>query len=200
MIPQADKSIPIRDIALAEQAASGDAGAKRTLVERLMPKVRTTIHYLAPQDRDADDLVQSAFIEILRSVHLFRGESRLETWATRIAVRCAVAQLRTRRRRFRLLAPEPDVGEPADNQTPERSSEQYQLRRHIRALLQNLSVDQRTVIVLKLVHGMSMKEIADVTDTPLNTARERLRVGRKQFRRLMLQDPVLRDWIERRER
>ncbi len=199
MIPRVNKNDPSLDRELARRAADGDTAARRRLVDKLMPRVRSTVHYLAPGDSDADDLVQLSFIEILRSIALFRGDCRLETWASRIAVRTTISQLKERRRRLRWLDPRPEADlEPVDERTPEGQSEQLQLRRHIKRLLERLPVAQRVVIVLRLVQGMSLNEIAEITDAPLNTTRERLRVGRKGFQRYLKQDPVLRDWMKRR--
>jgi RNA polymerase sigma-70 factor (ECF subfamily) len=191
-----EKPSEMSDSDLATQAASGDKAAKRKLVERLMPRIRSTIHYLAPKDRDADDLVQLTFIEILHSISSFRGECLLETWASKIAVRTAMHHLK--KRRFHLWSKDEEAKEPSHNVTPERQSEQLQLRRHLKQLLERLPLEQCTVIVLRFVHGMSLNEIAEVTESPLNTARERLRVGRQKFQRYMLQDTVLVDWMERR--
>jgi RNA polymerase sigma-70 factor (ECF subfamily) len=198
-IPRIDRDRDATDRAIAELAAHGDTAAKRKLVERLLPRVRTTIHYLSPGDSEADDLVQITLIEILHSVGTFRGESRLETWAAKIAVRTSMHHLKARQKLLGLFVSRHDF-EPATRATPEHASERLQLRRRIKALLNRLSMEQRTVIVLKLVEGMSLNEIAEITDSPVNTVRERLRVGRKRFRKYLVQDPMLRDWMDRTER
>ncbi len=186
------------DATLTVAAASGDMAAKRLLVDRLLSSVRTTLHYLAPGDRDADDLVQSAMIEILRSVGSFRGAGNLELWACRVAIRTAMHYLRNRRSRHRLLPEAPPL-EPIDTETPEASFERLRLRRRIKAVLERMPIEQRTALVLRFVHGLGPEEIADVMECPLNTARERLRVGRKRFLRFSMRDAALREWAERND-
>ena len=53
----------------------------------------------------------------------------------------------------------------------------------------------RVALTLRLALGYSVAEIADITDTPFNTVRERLRTGRKKLHRQMSKDPLLVDWL-----
>ena len=91
------------DLALARAAGRGEAQACRELAERLLRRVRLTVTYLAAGDRDADDLMQVSLIEILRVAGTYRGESSLERWADRIAVRTALRALKQRRRREQIV-------------------------------------------------------------------------------------------------
>lgn len=184
------------DVEIVEMVVRGDDRAKRMLVERLFSEVRATIHYLAPNDRDTDDLVQEALIQILRSTDNYRGESRLEVWAYRIVLRTTVRHLNRRRSRFRLFKTE-QTPEPRLFETPEHNTERFQLRRRLKGLLDTLPVQQRVTVVLRLVQGLSLHEIADVTEVPLNTARERLRMGRKKLRHAILNDQALAVWLEK---
>lgn len=195
--PASENSRQDREVALA--AAAGDRRACRILVERLMPRVRTLVRYLVADDRDADDLVQLALIEVLHSVRGFRGESRIETWADRITVRTAMRELKRRRWREGIVAlddPEP----PAVPGTQDSDLARLQLRRHLGRLLYRLPPEQRVVVVLRLVHGYAPAEIAEITGATVNTVRDRLQVGRKKLRRLLVQDPVLGEWTERSRR
>lgn len=190
------------DWEIVKQAVAGNKQALRKLAERLLPQVRTTIHYLALGDSDADDLVQLAMIEILQGLGSYRAESRLETWAIKITVRTAMHHLKNRRSRLKKLMLNISLlrvdEESQEGSNPEQLSQQIQLRRQLKKLLNKLPVEQRTVIVLKLVHGYSLSEIANATESPVNTVRERLRVGRQKFRKHLAQDPTLNEWIQRR--
>ena len=178
---------------LVRRAAAGSERAMHQLADRLLNSVRATVHYLAAKDSDADDLAQLSMIEILRAVHSFRGECRLETWATRIAVRTTMRHLKRRRRGISWLTHFRDnpLEQPA---SPDQISETLQMRRRVQQILCRLPLSQRTALVLKLVHGFSIEEISDVTDAPPNTVRERLRVARMKFRTYTLKDPVLSEW------
>ena len=144
------------------------------MAERLIDRVRTTVSYLAPNHPDADDLIQRALIEILRSAGSFRGESALETWADRIASRTAMRLLKQRARHAEVSG--------------EDEAAKAGLRTRLAGLLSRLSPERRAAVVLHYVHGYSVQEISEITETPANTVRDRLRVGKALLRKYMLKD------------
>lgn len=208
-IPEQPSQRKDDDVELARAAGQGDDQARRTLADRLLDRVRATVYYLAPQDPDVDDLVQLALVEILRSAHGFRGESRLETWADRIAVRSTMRLIKQKRRREAVVGLEREplegrsleqalsAGEAVQTEQPqEQELTRRQVRQRLALLLDRISPERRQALVLRWVHGESLPEIAALTGAPLNTVRDRIQVGRKQLRKLILNDPVLRDWAE----
>jgi len=213
MLSNEQKQLPDRvesDLELARAAGRQDPGARRLLAERLFTRVRTTVYYLAPRDRDADDLVQRSLVEILSSVKGFRGESRLETWADRITVRTCMRALKKRQRRDQSVSLVGDVltvqeqeGGPVAHARPRNPQEQTlsrrQLRQRLSLKLQKLTAARRMAMILRWVFGYSLKEIAELTDAPVNTVRDRLQVGKRQLRAMILKDSILRDWAETME-
>ncbi|MFH2005151.1 MAG: sigma-70 family RNA polymerase sigma factor [bacterium] len=180
------------DYDLAQAVGRGDPRASRELAGRLLNRVRTTIHYLATGDRDADDLVQLSLVAILRSAGTYRGECSLERWGDRIAVRTALRHLKRRRWRERIVALEAEPPEGAVHQ--EQAIQRRLLRERLGRLLAKLSPDRRVAVTLHWVHGYSVQEIAELTDAKLNTVRDRLRIAKKQLKDWLLKDPALRDW------
>lgn len=190
-----EKSTRSLDRDLARRAGRGDDDARRELAGRLLPRVRTTIHYLAAGDRDADDLVQQALVEVLRVVGTFRGDATLEYWADRVVVRTALRRIKQRRWRetiVRLDSEEPGAADAGQ----ERSYERRELRLRLAAHLEELTAERRAVVVLHWVRGYTIPEIADLTGAKQNTVRGRLRDAKRQLRKQLLKDPVLRDWAE----
>lgn len=182
------------DRQLAEAAGRREAWAEQHLARRLLERVRNTVYYLAAGDRDADDLVQLSLVEILRSASAFRGESALETWADRIVVRTALRQLRQRRRRESPVALEElPLADPFE---PQAHLRQRELQRRLAAHLEHLKPERRAVMVLHWVLGHTVEEVAALTDAPPNTVRKRLRVGKRQLRKRLRNDPVFLDWLE----
>ena len=178
---------------LVQAAASGDRGAQADVVSRLIDRVRRTVRYLVANDRDADDLVQQCLIDVLRSLHSFRGEGKLEAWAERITVRTAMRAMRKRRWRERIVS----LGlEGADCKAGEINND-FELRRYLAKLLADLAPERRVVVVLRLVQGYSIAEISAVTGAPINTVRDRLAKGKKVLAKRIVKDPVLRAWARR---
>jgi RNA polymerase sigma-70 factor (ECF subfamily) len=186
------------DLELVAAVADGDPAARRKLVERVLDRTRRTVAYLVGADREADDMAQNALVQILRSAHTFRGECTLEYWADRITIRTAMRELRKRKRREQIepealvLGPQaPGVDVQADLKL---------VRARLAQLLGKLTAERRTAVVLHHVHGYGIAEVAEMTEAPVNTVRDRLRVGRRQLRKRILSDRALRGWIETEER
>ena len=165
------------------------------------------VHYLVFEDPDADDLVQLSLVEILQSIRTFGGRSTLETWADRITVRTCMRALKRRQRerqRNQIIAGTVAGGEgetPPSMKAPtldgpHQAVSRVELRRALALSLRQLSPPQRVIVVLRHVHGYSIKEIAGIVGAPANTVRDRLQVGKRRLRRLIVADPVLREWAE----
>lgn len=190
-----ERSTRSLDRDLARRAGDGDEAARREVAGRLLPRVRTTVRYLVAGDRDSDDLVQQALLEVLRVVGTYQGNASLEYWADRVVVRTALRRIKQRRWRetiVRLDSEEPGVADAGQ----ERSYERRELRRRLAVHLEKIPLQRRTAVVLHWVRGYTIPEIADLTGAKLNTVRGRLRDAKRQLRKQLLKDPVLRDWIE----
>lgn len=181
------------DLELASAAGRGDQRAARRLAERLFERVRTTVHYLAAGDRDADDMAQQALVSVLKAAGSYRGECRLERWADRIVVRTAMRQLKRRRFREQIVEISDDPPSRASADQEEQAARR-QMRRRLSRLLTRLKPERRSVVILHWVHGYSIPEVAELTETPLNTVRDRLRTAKKQLRKSIMKDPVMKDW------
>ena len=186
------------DRALAKAAATGDPGALGTLLERVFGRVQRTTSYLAHDRADAEDLLQLALIEIARSVGGFRGECPFEHWVDRIAVRTAIEQTRKHRRRERLfdLAREEPAPPPA---AADELTDRARVRQRLAEAIARVPAKNGAVLVLHYLWGYGVAEIARIVECPENTVRGRVRQGRKQLRREILEDALLSSWIERRK-
>lgn len=198
--PQVGETTPKNresDSALAREAALGDEGAMRKLVDRVVDRVRDTAVYLVGAGPDAEDCSQESLIQVLRSIGGFRADCSLEYWADRITVRTTMHHVRKTRRRERLsdriFEPEPEaVGF-------DQIADMKKVRARLADHLKKISLERRTAVVLHHVHGYDVAEISEMTDALPNTVRDRLNKGRKLLRRHIGDDPVLKDWIRRRD-
>ncbi len=190
------KTEPGPDLELTKAAALGDDVARRRVVDRLVDRVSITVRYLAGGDPDADDYAQMAIIEILKSVGSFRGESTLESWADRITVRTAIRQLKKRRRRDRMeeIAPEREGCGTSLDVAPERKLVRHRMSARITKLMGTLTPERARVLTMRLVLGYSIEEISSITGMKTNTVRDRLAVARRQLRKKIQKDPVLKEF------
>jgi RNA polymerase sigma-70 factor (ECF subfamily) len=192
------KTAPAEDLELTQAASAGDERARYALIERLLGRIRSIVFYIAGGHADAEDWAQQSAIEILVSARSFRGESTLEAWAERITVRTAMREIKRARKRDNPL-----TSDPIALESPARGGEVRLEKRRIskRAahLVGRLKPKHREAIVLHLVLGYTSAEISEMTDTHVETVRYRLKAGRKHLRAMIEEDPMLVDWLGRRE-
>jgi RNA polymerase sigma-70 factor (ECF subfamily) len=178
------------DLELCKAACGGDGEARRAIFTRLAQPVRNLARYLVRNDADADDIAQSAMVEILRSLALFRGKGPLKSWALRITGRTAWHHIRKMRSEAAQTLPIGDR-EPGDKVVELAPADSgFLFRRRLAAHLDALNPERRAVLVFKIVLGCSIKEIAALTEAPVNTVKDRLRVGRMELHDLLAKDPV----------
>ena len=139
----------------------------------------------------AMDATQAAFLRGYRALHQFRGGS-FKAWLLRIVTNCCYDQLRARQRRP--TTPLDDILEDDDHsqllqnhgQQPEDQVERRELGAFIQAGLQTLPNDQRVVLVMRDIQGMSYLEISETIMVSLGTIKSRLSRARAKMRDYLL--------------
>jgi RNA polymerase sigma-70 factor (ECF subfamily) len=174
----------------------GDTTAYRGLVEKYQNRVYQMVYGMVRNQEDARDIAQDAFVKAYDNLHRFRLESSFYTWIYRIAMNLAIDNLRKHKRQGtsefdESVASRDGTGaihEIHHQDGPVRSLERKQLYARIMAALQELPEDQRQVILLRELEGLSYKEIADVMEVPEGTIMSRLFYARKKLQKLLAED------------
>lgn len=185
-------------IALARQAATGDAAATSRLLRGLAARVvRVVRAVLGGAHPDADDVAQQALIGFIQALPAFRGDCDPARYATTIAVRTAIGA----RRRARVEHARRDAGADADDvpaDSPSPGDEMAAQRRKdiLRELLAELPPEQAEALAMRVVLGWSLDEIAEQSGAPLNTVRSRLRLAKESLRRTIESQPALSEALE----
>ncbi len=141
---------------------------------------------------EAEDTAQETFVKISQSLDRFRGESSLATWIYRIATNSAMDHLRKTSSRKTLLTQEEDLPSTEDDSPLEEKSPRLDtllIRKDmndcIRGLVNDLSENYRTVLVLSDLEGFTNAEIGDVLGLSLETVKIRLHRARLALRKSM---------------
>ena len=96
--PRAEEpTIDTATVELCRRASAGDRAAQRVLFRDLKRPMHATLYRVLGSNRQVEDLLQEAFIELFRSLPSYRGEAKLTTWADRITTRVAYRYLRRQR-------------------------------------------------------------------------------------------------------
>jgi RNA polymerase sigma-70 factor, ECF subfamily len=194
MDPAVDPS-DAAEAALLAGLRAGDDDAYDTLVRANSARLLTVARRILGSDDDARDALQEAFISAFKALPRFEGHARLSTWLHRIVVNTALMKLRSRKRRPEepietLLPAYKDDGhvtiEPvewADN--PEAALGRAETRAFVRAQIDRLPDNYRTVLVLRDIEEMSTPEAADVMGISENAVKIRLHRARQALRALI---------------
>ena len=133
---------------------------------------------LVPQQEDAEELVQDAFVRAFSRLETFGGRSSFSTWICRIAYTTAVSWLRKRRIKYLSIDDQPELSSAEVDETLDDESRIDQLR-HAVALL---TPDEQTLITLYYYDNRPLADIAYILDLEAGTIATRLhRIRRKLF-------------------
>jgi RNA polymerase sigma-70 factor (ECF subfamily) len=169
--------------------AAGNVEAMNTVARRLSTRVRRLSRGILRNEALADDAAQIALVEILQSAKTFGGRSSLERWADRITARISLRQARDERRRSNIVD---SFDDPESSAMPVSEREPSDVRsetaRPLDEYLHALPPEQREALVLKHSLGYTVEEIAELTEVPTGTVKDRLVTGRRRIRRLIQRD------------
>jgi RNA polymerase sigma-70 factor (ECF subfamily) len=167
--------------ALALIARTRDPAAMRTFLEAIAPSVRSVCRgVLGAGHVDLEDTVQECLIDILRALPKYRVEGAIVHYTNRIALRASIAarkRARSREQRQNALAEQAPV---QDFAAGEDALPNLWL---VRALIDELSAVQAETVLMRMVLGCSVEEIAVATQVPVNTTKSRLRLAKDYLRR-----------------
>ena len=133
----------------------------------------------------AEDVAQDAFVAAFRSIKSFRGE-HFRAWLFRIATNACYDHLRASKRHAGESLDEmldTAAWQPASPRpSPEDEALTSELGREIHRAIALLPVDQRLVLLLADVEGLSYEEVAEATDANVGTVKSRLARARAKVR------------------
>jgi RNA polymerase sigma-70 factor (ECF subfamily) len=193
-----ENPVPSVAMALARTAQTGDARATKQLLEMVGPRMSAVVRVVLGADHaDAEDVVQQSLIAFVQALPSFRGECEPPRFASRIAMRTAVAARRRARQRY---ARHDDLVDPDGLAAAPRAPQEMALAERrttlIRELLGELPEEQAESLALRVVLGWTLEEVATATSAPINTVRSRLRLAKEALRRRIEADPILRETLE----
>ena len=196
MDPPQTKHLPdprpaiVEDVEILAEIALGDLGRFDLLVNRYKIRLMSYLGHRVPDRHQAEDLVQEAFLRLFRSARNggYSGQASVSTWLFTIADNCATDHLRAAGRQRLTLesdtaheddedsAPRLDRRSSPDLDPMERAVHRESQGR-AEALLDSLPEEQRRVVALKVLGGLTLVEIATVVGCPLGTVKSRLLYG-----------------------
>ena len=177
-----------RDVELVERLKKGDARALDELYRRHREAAYGIAYRLLGSREDALDVVQEAFIHVMRGIQAFRGQSSFRTWLYRIVTHAALDYRRWRALRVAESLDSDTSTEPvieAKGRLPQEAAADRDLGAAIDKALSNISEKNRAALILYAIEGMSYKDVAGVLGISIGTVMSRIFNARQRLRELL---------------
>lgn len=154
----------------------------------LLPRLRRFALGLTGSRDEADDLVQAACERALSRLHQWQPETRLDSWMFRIVKTIWIDQWRSDKARGEHV----DLGniEPLVGSNGRHTVEVRDTLDAVCRAMQRLPDDQRLVLTLVSVDGLSYEEAATVLEVPVGTVMSRLARARCRLHELLSAQPA----------
>jgi RNA polymerase sigma-70 factor (ECF subfamily) len=180
---------------LAEAVRRGDAEGFEALVRSEAGRLLAVTRRILPNEEDARDAVQEAFISAFKARQQFSGDAKVSTWLHRIAVNAALSKLRSLKRR-----PEESIDDllprflpnghyaqaSAEWQQPvDEALARKETARRVREAIDRLPESFRMALLLRDIEGFSTDETAQLLGTTPNAVKLRLHRARMALRTLL---------------
>jgi len=183
------------EAALLDRLRHKEDAAYEELVVLAGGRMLAVARRMMPQEQDAADAVQDAFLSAFKSLERFDGRSRLTTWLHRITVNACLMKLRTRRRHPErmiddLLPQFVEDGHQRQSSRPWKPMalagiQQRETRTLVRAKIDELPDQYREVLLLRDIEQLSTDETGEVLGMTTSAVKTRLHRARQALRTLL---------------
>jgi RNA polymerase sigma-70 factor (ECF subfamily) len=169
------------DSALMLRYRDGDVAAFEMLYRRHNDALYRYLLRLTQNRSAAEDVFQEAWGKIIKAKDNYRRTAKFTTFLYRVAHNCFIDHVRRNKRHAMTVDVEPDTQpDPADS--PEMETERSLARQRLDTALRELPDEQRDVFLLREEAGLSLDQIAAITDCNRETAKSRLRYAVNKLR------------------
>lgn len=173
---------------------AGDEGAFNRLVLSYQNRVYGLSYRMMGNLEEAEEVAQEVFITVYKSLRDFRGDSQFSTWIYRVTVNHCKNRIKYlgRRKYYSSQSLDEPVdgndGEVMARQLPDEHldalgrMEQKEVQNTVQEKMNELDEEQRTVLFLRDIEGMSYQEIADILDLREGTVKSRIHRARLELK------------------
>ncbi|MBL8920985.1 MAG: sigma-70 family RNA polymerase sigma factor [Myxococcaceae bacterium] len=183
-----DDAAELSERVLLSRLRRNDASAFETLVRLHQDRVYDFCVRMLNDREEAFDLTQEIFLSIHQNVDKFRADAKLTTWIFRISRNHCLNRLKYLKRRGRGRSEEfGEVNEHAISESmggssaPDDAVVRQRERQLVHKAIEELDEEQRSLVVLRDVEGLSYDEIMEITELPEGTVKSRLHRAREKL-------------------
>jgi RNA polymerase sigma-70 factor (ECF subfamily) len=152
---------------------------------------------------EAEDAAQEIFVSVYNNLKNFRGDSKLSTWIYRITVNTCKNRLKQLQRARGQMAEESyeegaeekpslvDGLKEKEEKEPDKSYASEEVRKTVYKRIDELTGEQRQVIMMRDVEGLSYEEIGQVLRISVSAVKSKLFRARENLREKLQKDDIL---------
>jgi len=175
VLSQSSPETAAEELRWLSRCREGDESALAALISRHRRRLVYVAANVLRDRHEAEDVAQEAFLKAFRELHKLRDDRAFASFLYRICVRLCLDRLRSRR------------AEPAEfDRVQPCDGPHVESRVLIEKLLDTMTPDLRTTLVLREMEQLSYEEVAELMRVPVGTVRSRLHTARDRFRKLYL--------------
>lgn len=182
--------IQLPDALLVQNYVAGNENALATLIKRHESRIYGFI-YSKISDRDiSNDIFQDTFIKVIKTLksNSYNEEGKFLPWVMRISHNLIIDHFRKNKKmplfreteEFSIFSIMSD-----DSPTIENQLISDQVQQDIKKLIEELPLDQKEVLVMRMYQDMSFKEISEITGVSINTSLGRMRYALMNLRKVI---------------
>uniref|UniRef100_A0A7C5Y7U7 RNA polymerase sigma factor n=1 Tax=Fervidobacterium nodosum TaxID=2424 RepID=A0A7C5Y7U7_9BACT len=178
------------EISLIRALSKGHEEAYRYLYKVYAPKIGALVKSYLGTD-DIDDVIQEVFVRIYKNIKKFRGDSKLSTWIYRITVNvCNNVYKKLKNKGLSVDLMEPDDEEEytyqfsTDEDVRKNVTDEI-LYEKLRKVLDTLNPEDRAILFMKEIDGLTYEEIGEILKRPEGTIKSKLHYIKEKIRRAL---------------
>ena len=182
----------MNELELIQGLQNGDEPAFKYLVDTYQDRVFNTTIGIVQNAEDAEDVAQEVFIQVYRSIHNFKGESKLSTWLYRIATTRSLDLLRSRKSKKRFGFIQRMFGESNEpmHEIPDFNHPGVALDRKENAAklfkaIAQLPENQKTAFTLHKLEDLSYQEISEVMQASVAAVESLMHRAKQNLRKML---------------
>lgn len=176
---------------LIQDAIDGDVSSFEELIKTYQLYAYNISLKMMGNEEDAKDTAQDALIKVYKNLKAFKGDSSFSTWLYRIVMNTCKDELRRRKDLISIDAKmelnDGEVGLQLESTSynPVTEYERSDIKEKMQIALSKLPENNRSVVILRDIHGYSYEEISKIEDIAIGTIKSRINRGRKLLKEII---------------
>jgi len=187
------------EIKMIKKIQKGDIRAFEEMVKKYELIVYKIAFKSVGNEEDAKDVTQEAFLKIHKNISKFNFQSKFSTWLYRIVANTAIDFLRKKKTVYSIdqnIEGEEgefkrEIADENEMNQPEKNLEKNEIKLEVQSAILGLSIEHRTVLILREYQNLSYDEISNILGIKVGTVKSRIKRARENLKDKLLETSYL---------